>query len=107
MTGAGDILDRAKQLVTGDRAATHGPAEQSFARVAGLWSALIGVEITPPQAALMMAALKVSRGWDNPGHADNAVDLAGYAALAGQLAGGRRADWARGLLKPETVGRDA
>ncbi len=82
-----DILDAAKAAVTVDRAATHGEVEDSFGQLAALWSALLGVPVSPAQAALMMAGLKVVRAWGNPGHADNWMDLAGYAACGGELAG--------------------
>jgi hypothetical protein len=80
------ILAAAAQAVTRDRAATHGQPENSFGRIAGVWSALLGVTITPAQVCLMLAALKSCRAWDNPAHADNWIDLAGYAACGGELA---------------------
>jgi hypothetical protein len=80
------ILDAANQCVTVDRAATHGAAEQTFARIAAVWSARLGVGITPAQVCILLADLKTCRAWGNPGHADNWVDLAGYAACGGELA---------------------
>ncbi|MGZ9811541.1 DUF6378 domain-containing protein [Pseudoroseicyclus sp. H15] len=81
------ILAEANRAVTVDRAATHGSAEQSFGQLAALWSALTGAAITPAQVALMLAQLKIVRAWNNPGHGDNWVDLAGYAGLGGEVAG--------------------
>lgn len=81
-----EILDAAKQAVTVDRAATHGSAENTFALIAGVWSALLRTDVSPPQVALMLAGLKMCRAWGNPGHDDNWVDLAGYAACGGELA---------------------
>lgn len=80
-----EILDTAKQAVTKDRDATHGNPERSFDVIAALWSDLLEMHVTPAQVALMMAALKIARAWDNPGHADNWVDLAGYAACGGEV----------------------
>ena len=77
------ILDSARLAVTVDRAATHGEAERGFARIGALWSALLGVTVTPDKVALLLATLKVARAWGNPDHADNFIDLAGYAACAG------------------------
>jgi hypothetical protein len=88
VTSRVDILDSALQFVTVDRAATHGAAEDSFARIAAIWSLRLGVEITAAQVALMMVDFKTVRAWANPGHADNYVDIAGYAALAGEIASG-------------------
>lgn len=80
-----DTLHRAAQAVMIDRAATHGDMEDSFDRIAALWTVLIGVGISPAQVALMMIAFKSVRAWDNPRHDDNFVDLAGYAACGAEL----------------------
>lgn len=82
-----DILDSARTAVTRDRAATHGAAEESFGLIARLWSARLGLDLTGAQVALMMIDLKTARAWGNPGHADNWVDIAGYAACGGEIAG--------------------
>ena len=37
--------------------------------------------------AIMMALLKIARISKNPQHMDNWVDLAGYAACGGEIAG--------------------
>lgn len=83
-----EILRAASQAVTVDRAATHGEAEDSFAAIAAIWSLRLGVPVTAAQVALMMVDFKTVRAWGNPGHADSYVDIAGYAALAGEIAGG-------------------
>lgn len=82
------ILDAAIEAVTKDRAATHGGLESSFGQIAAIWSVRLGVTVTPAQVAIMMIDLKTVRGWGNPGHLDNWVDMAGYAACGGELAGG-------------------
>ena len=82
----GDILDTAKGYVTKDRAQTHGPAEETFGRIAAVWSARLGVDITQAQVCILLADLKSCRAWGNPQHADNWVDLAGYAACGGEIA---------------------
>jgi hypothetical protein len=81
------VLDVAKRAVTRDRAATHGALENSFAEIAAIWSVRLGVTVTPAQVAIMMVDLKTVRAWGNPGHADNWVDIAGYAACGGELSG--------------------
>ncbi len=88
MTIRAHILDSAKEAVTKDRAATHGNPEDTFGRLAALWSAYLGVPVTAVDAALMLGLLKVARAKGNPGHDDNFIDLAGYAACAGELAKG-------------------
>ncbi|NKX40971.1 hypothetical protein HGG71_05740 [Rhodobacteraceae bacterium R_SAG2] len=84
-----DILSTAAEYVTKDRAATHGDAEDTFAQIASLWSAYLGEEIGSTDVAAMMILLKIARAWGNPGHADNWVDIAGYAACGGEIAGRR------------------
>lgn len=81
-----EILDEAIEAVTVDRAATHGKPEDTFGRIAAVWSARLGVEVTPAQVCILLADLKACRAWGNPAHADNWVDLAGYAACGGELA---------------------
>ena len=83
-----EILHAAEHCVTVDRAATHGDAESSFATLGTIWSARVGVALRPDQVAIMLADLKTVRAWNNPGHADNWIDLAGYAACGGEIATG-------------------
>jgi hypothetical protein len=80
-----EILDTAKQAVTKDRAATHGDAESSFAEIGKIWGIRLGAVISPEQVAIMLTDLKTVRAWHNPTHADNWVDLAGYAACGGEI----------------------
>ncbi len=81
-----EILEAARQAVTVDRAATHGDAERTFGRIAAVWSARLGIEITPDQFCILLVDLKTCRAWGNPGHADSWVDVAGYAACGGEIA---------------------
>lgn len=81
-----DILATAAEVVTVDRAATHGKAEDSFARIARLWSAYLDVPVTSIDVAAMLGLMKIARIGGNPAHADNWIDLAGYAACGGEIA---------------------
>jgi hypothetical protein len=84
-----DILATASEYVTIDRATTHGDAEDNFRRIADLWTAYLGVDdITSIDVAVMLALLKVARIRSNPTHADNWIDIAGYAACGGEIATG-------------------
>ena len=84
-----DILATASEYVTKDRADTHGDAEDNFRRIAELWNAYLGVDdITSIDVAVMLALLKVARIRSNPTHADNWIDIAGYAACGGEIATG-------------------
>jgi hypothetical protein len=80
-----EILKTANEYITKDRQATHGNAEDNFKNIARLWSAYTELPITPQDVAMMMALLKVARFKGNPSHTDNAIDLCGYAALAGEI----------------------
>ena len=89
MMNRADILATASEYVTKDRAATHGDAEDNFRRIADLWNAYLGVDdITSIDVAVMLALLKVARIRSNPTHADNWIDIAGYAACGGEIATG-------------------
>lgn len=81
-----DILDAAKHCVEVDRAATHGDAERTFGLIAAYWSSHLDTPVSATDVATMMALLKLARAKGNQAHADNWVDLAGYAACAGELA---------------------
>lgn len=81
-----DILTAATDCVTRDRVATHGAPEDTFGRIAAVWSVRLGVELTGWQVCILLADLKTCRAWGNPAHADNWIDLAGYAACGGELA---------------------
>lgn len=83
------VLDAASEAVLRDRAATHGAVEDSFARIAAYWSIHLGVPVTAWNVARMLGLMKAARCDMNPGHADNYVDDAGYAACAAELAGAR------------------
>lgn len=82
-----DILEEARALIQGDRAASYGDAKASFERIAAFWTAYKGIEITAKDVASMMILLKVSRGVTSAKR-DNWVDMIGYAALGSQIEGG-------------------
>lgn len=87
------ILDTAKSHVTKDRAATHGDAEKSFETIAGYWNQYFDSrccdgnvsKLTAYDVSMMMCLFKVARTHNNTSHADNFIDLAGYAACAGEI----------------------
>lgn len=73
------ILDEAKELVYGERAASYGKVSMNFQRIADLWSPILGVKVTPEQVGLCMIQLKISRQLFK-NKRDNLTDIAGYAA---------------------------
>ena len=80
-----EILDRALACVCGDREQDYGSPENNFRTIADMWSAFMGIEITPTEVAAMMALLKIARVASGHSKADNGIDLAGYAACGGEL----------------------
>ena len=86
-----NTLLAADTLITGDRQGTHGDALSTHTRIGRIWGAILGVDdIDPAIVALMMTGLKAARAAQNLTHEDNYIDLAGYAALAGEIATQRR-----------------
>lgn len=80
-----ETLDHVKEIITKDRQATHGEAENSFAAIASFWGLYLNQTITPEQVAEMMVLFKMARQMGNPHHADNLQDLIGYAAIAAEM----------------------
>ena len=84
-----DILNTAREYITKDRAATHGEAEDSFDAISSGWQWWMEVRRPGPlcafDTAMMMVIFKAARMAGNQAHIDNAIDLCGYAALAGEI----------------------
>jgi hypothetical protein len=78
------ITEEAKTIVAGDRASDYGDANESFSRIAKLWSAYTGATISPWDVAQMMILLKVSRAKTSRKR-DTLVDIVGYAECASKL----------------------
>jgi len=81
-----EILKEAKKCVCSDRNRKYGEPEDSFALISSLWSRYLKVNISSTDVAIMMILLKVARGSLNPSHVDSFIDIAGYAACAGEIA---------------------
>jgi len=82
---ANEIINKAAEIVAGDREKSYGDKVQNHKNIADLWSAYLGVPISPGQAAIMMLLLKVARTKTGSGTEDNYVDMAGYAGVAGEI----------------------
>ena len=74
------ILQEADRLVHGDRQGVYGHPFDDFSKTASLWSAVLGMEVTPEQVALCMIMVKISRLMQSPDHRDTQVDVGGYIA---------------------------
>ena len=81
-----EVLDEAS-AIRGDRGAIYGHPYINHRRIADLWTAYLGHPITPDQAAICMALVKISRLSETPGHRgrDGYVDGVAYLSLAAML----------------------
>ena len=88
----GEILEKAKDLITGDRNETHGDAFQNHAEIAEFWNIYLDkklqpmASITAEDVALMMVLMKISRNTQGKkNNLDNFIDMCGYSAIAGEI----------------------
>ena len=85
-----EILAEAARIITKDRAATHGDAEDNFTMIAGHWNWWLQDKLMAPitayDAAQMMQGFKQARAKGNPRHPDNHIDGVGYGAISGEIA---------------------
>jgi len=87
-----EILALAKEMVSKDRNDTHGDAFKNHAEIAEFWNIFLDgklrpmANITAADVAIMMILLKVSRHTQGEKfNLDNFIDMAGYAAIAGEI----------------------
>lgn len=78
------MTEEARSIVDGKRQEDYGSINQSFCRIAGLWSAYTGVTIDKYDVAKMMMLLKISRAKLNT-HRDSYVDIVGYVECVDKL----------------------
>lgn len=86
-----EILDEAKRIITQDRQDSYGNPEDSFGVIADFWTTYLkgkgklSAGIDRLDVSMMMELLKIAR--ETTGHKmDNLIDMAGYAACAGEIA---------------------
>lgn len=90
-TKRAEILDEAKSLTTGDRNAQYGEPIDDFTRIADQLNALgykapHNKPMRPHDVSVIQAVVKLSRIVNTPNKNDSWVDLAGYAAVGGEVA---------------------
>lgn len=93
-----EILDAATKCVCSEREQDYGKPEDNFETIGLLWSTYLRAAhhelayslplngITAEDVAVMMALLKIARIATGKKVIDSYVDLAGYAACAGEIA---------------------
>jgi len=86
------ILEEARELTDGDRQHDYGSPEESYARIAAVWTELLRGKLAPGQSIeasdfpLCMAGMKLVR--ESYKHKrDHPRDIAGYARHMSKLAG--------------------
>lgn len=84
----GDILKEAARLTSSDRQNQYGDPTINHSRIADLWTTYLETEIKPEQVAICMALVKIARLMQTQSE-DSFVDLAAYAAIAGEIASKR------------------
>ena len=88
---AHSILTEAANIVAGARNTTHGDKERSFDAIARMWNAYLssrkdsGAPLSPVDVAHLMVLLKMCRYAHGKPEIDHHLDMAGYAAIAGEL----------------------
>lgn len=93
-----EILETAKRCVCGQREEDYGSPEDNFALIARFWEGYLTALCAPQKVeivialedvAVMMCLFKIARvcTGTRPGTTDSYVDLAGYAACGGEIAG--------------------
>lgn len=85
------ITKAAASAVTGARHAAYGDPTVGLARIAAIWNGVLTAAGAAPARPLdahdvanMMEGLKIARRYTGPYRADNYVDGAGWAAVAGE-----------------------
>ena len=78
-------LDVAAEIIHGGREQQYAHPYDDFTRIGNLWSAFLGVEISPKQVAAMMVLLKCARLSHNIDHEDSWIDMAGYVGCADRV----------------------
>jgi len=76
----GDILNDALKIINGERQDQYGNPEDSFTKIAALWSEWLCVELSKKDVAMMMVLLKIARE-RNQYKRDNILDAAGYLGI--------------------------
>jgi|TARA_E500000318_G_C3439961_1_gene164573 2-oxo-4-hydroxy-4-carboxy--5-ureidoimidazoline (OHCU) decarboxylase len=87
-----EILAKASDLISNDRNKSHGDAFNNHAEIAEFWNIFLDKKLNPmasitaDDVAIMMILLKISRHTQgDKNNMDNFVDMAGYAAIAGEI----------------------
>lgn len=81
----GKLLIEAHELINGERQGEYGDPATSFRRIAAMWGAYLGRQLSGHDVACLMALLKLARE-ANRHKKDNLLDAARYIGLAADMA---------------------
>jgi hypothetical protein len=94
---AQDIAMAAADLVSGDRAQSHGDIYDNHRRIADAWNGILRAAGKPTERPLdahdvanLMEGMKIARRYAGSFNADDYIDGAGYAAVAGEIKAGQQ-----------------
>lgn len=76
---------KSDELVAGPREQKYGHPKDNYRRIAHIWSAVLGIEVTPTQAVLCELGVKFSRLIQSPDDEDTQVDVHGYIKVLQRL----------------------
>ena len=79
-----EILEETINIVTGQRQEDYGDKVVNHKNIAELWNAYLDMDIAPHDVAICMLLVKVAR-LKNRKTKDCYLDMAGYAAIAGEI----------------------
>lgn len=77
------ILDQARECVTGQRPQDYGKVEDNFCTIASLWGAYLDKTISCEDVAALMVLLEIAR-IKGGSTSDSWIDVAGYAACGAE-----------------------
>lgn len=82
-----DYLDRADEVINGERQNQYGEPEDNFGVIADFWSAYFGhkIDVTRADVANLMALMKIARLSSGTAKRDSYVDAIGYMAIGGEI----------------------
>ena len=66
------VLSEADTLINGERQKHYGTPQENFAAIAQMWSAYLGISVSPADVCNLMACLKIAR-LRNGAHRDSSV----------------------------------
>lgn len=88
---AHEIAVMAASLVGGDRDTQHGEKLDNFSRIAVMWQAWLAIRRDPAapldahDVGIFMVLMKAARTQSGAFNPDDAIDMCGYAACAGEV----------------------